>query len=306
MRPIQWMWVQRWPLLIIVAPVAAASTFYGIHGYLAPERAKDKTGDELKQEQQIAQVKKDVLQITSQILVGITVLSGAYFTWKRLEVSREDQITDRYTRAIDQLGSEHLEIRLGGIYALERLAKDSRKDQETVMEVLTAFVRENASLTKSESNSLGASSDEDSDEPTEREEENSSEKITPSTDIQAILTVIGRRKWEVKGRIDLSGVKIQWSNLGGVILSKANLTGADLTGANLAGADLTGADLTGAILARANLTGADFKEADLTAANLNQIISDGVNWEGTIMPMDSLKLVYPHLSMLKDNPNVFL
>ena len=35
-------------------------------------------------------------------------------------------------------------IRLGGIYALERIAKDSEKDHGPIMEVLTAYVRENA------------------------------------------------------------------------------------------------------------------------------------------------------------------
>lgn len=197
------MWVQRWPLLIIIAPVVAVYTFKFIDGYLDPESAKNKSGNEFLQEKQIAQVKKDVLQITSQILVGVTVLSGAYFTWKRLEVSREDQITDRYTRAIDQLGSEHLEIRLGGIYALERLAKDSRKDQETVMEVLTAFVRENSPNHKTRTNLNVEDTEHDLSNPFSQTDQND-EEITLSTDIQAILTVIGRYKWEVTGRIDLS------------------------------------------------------------------------------------------------------
>jgi hypothetical protein len=33
-------------------------------------------------------------------------------------------------------------VRLGGIYALERIARDSESDHWAVMEVLTAFVRE--------------------------------------------------------------------------------------------------------------------------------------------------------------------
>ena len=49
--------------------------------------------------------------------------------------------TDLFTRAIDQLGSEKLEVRLGGIYALERIARDSEKDHGPIMEVLVAFVR---------------------------------------------------------------------------------------------------------------------------------------------------------------------
>ena len=36
-------------------------------------------------------------------------------------------MTDRYTKAIEQLGSDKLDVRIGGIYALERVARDSRE-----------------------------------------------------------------------------------------------------------------------------------------------------------------------------------
>jgi hypothetical protein len=60
-----------------------------------------------------------------QALAGGVLLLGAYLTWRQLRVTREGQITDRYTKAVEQLGSEHLDVRLGGIYALERIARDS-------------------------------------------------------------------------------------------------------------------------------------------------------------------------------------
>jgi hypothetical protein len=63
---------------------------------------------------------------------------------KQLERTREGQITDRYTKAVDQLGSQHLDVRLGGIYALERIARDSPDDRATIEEVLTAYVRGHA------------------------------------------------------------------------------------------------------------------------------------------------------------------
>src|SRR5215211_5252617 len=65
---------------------------------------------------------------------------------EELRLTRQGQITERFTRAIDQLGNESLEIRLGGIYALERIDKESpeRTYHGTVMEVLTAYVRENS------------------------------------------------------------------------------------------------------------------------------------------------------------------
>lgn len=84
-----------------------------------------------------------------QVFGGAFVLIGIVIAWRRLEVARQGQITERFTRAIDQLGSTHpsdgspnLEVRLGGIYALERIARDSERDHWPIVEVLTAYVRE--------------------------------------------------------------------------------------------------------------------------------------------------------------------
>jgi hypothetical protein len=73
--------------------------------YIAPTKASDK---------------KDLVLAMAQILAGTALLSGLYFTWRTLQVNREGQITERFTRAIEQLGATHddnsnnLELRLGG------------------------------------------------------------------------------------------------------------------------------------------------------------------------------------------------
>jgi hypothetical protein len=41
--------------------------------------------------------------------------------------------SDRYTKAIEQLGSDKLDLHLGGIHALERIAVDSKRDRSTVV-----------------------------------------------------------------------------------------------------------------------------------------------------------------------------
>src|SRR5262245_41733447 len=97
-------------------------------------------------------------QTLAQIVGGVVLIGGLFFTWaslkitqesatKNQEITREGQITDRFTKAIAQLGEqgpEKLAVRLGGIYALERIAKDSKDDHWPIMEVLTAYVREAA------------------------------------------------------------------------------------------------------------------------------------------------------------------
>jgi hypothetical protein len=41
--------------------------------------------------------------------------------------------SDRYTKAIEQLGSDKLDVRSGGIHALERITVDSKRDHPTVV-----------------------------------------------------------------------------------------------------------------------------------------------------------------------------
>jgi hypothetical protein len=176
----------------------------------------------------------------AQIWAGIVVLVGLGFTWYRIEVAREGQITERFTRAIDQLGAtdesgnKRLELRLGGIYALERIARDSEKDHWPIMEVLTAYVRENAPWKE---NAQPQDSAAPSSENATQQQEPQGQ---PAPDIQAILTVLGRRtRWYGKGEnhpLDLHGTDIR-----GATLTNAHLEGAYLHRVHLEGADLRGA-----------------------------------------------------------------
>src|SRR3954447_12882551 len=75
---------------------------------------------------------------------GVIALIGAYFTASTFRLNRRAHLTDRYTRAIDQLGNESENVRLGGIFALERLAEESADFAQTVVDVLSAFVRRQA------------------------------------------------------------------------------------------------------------------------------------------------------------------
>jgi len=56
---------------------------------------------------------------------GLFAAGALLFTARNFALSREGQVADRYTKAIEQLGSDKLDVRIGGIYALERIARDS-------------------------------------------------------------------------------------------------------------------------------------------------------------------------------------
>jgi hypothetical protein len=84
-------------------------------------------------------------------VTALTALGALIFTGLSLQTSRQQnaiaeqgQVTDRYVKAVGQLGSDKTDVRLGGIYALERLAEDSPRDHDTVVQVLAAFIRDHA------------------------------------------------------------------------------------------------------------------------------------------------------------------
>ncbi len=218
------------------------------------------------------------LDVVKVVISGFGVLAtlfagvGLYLTYQNSQAERQlntDRlVTDRFAKAVEQLGSQDIHVRLGGIYSLERIAKDSPKDHWTVMEVLTAYVRNKSPLQKGWL-----------EIPIEQR------KPLPevTTDVQSALTVIGRR--EAKNDLkflDLSRsglpnstsfiiitLNLSQSNLSGAKLFGANLFRANLRGANLSDADLSDADLRGAYLRGTNLSDADLRGAYLRGTNLS-------------------------------------
>lgn len=79
-------------------------------------------------------------------VAGLAALGSLVQSRRTYRLTQESQITDRYTKAIEQLGSDKPDVRLGGIYALERIAKDSPADGATIAEVLAAFIRGRAPM----------------------------------------------------------------------------------------------------------------------------------------------------------------
>ncbi|MEH2240587.1 pentapeptide repeat-containing protein [Nostoc sp.] len=256
----------------------------------------------------------EALKITATIFGVIAVFINAYYAAKRAEAmdksaeaanksaeaalknaeaAQDKQITERFAKAIEQLGNKKIETRLGAIYTLERIAKDSKDDRWTIMEVLTAFVRENAPLKKDEEKVENA-------KPlinywmNSKKPEEIEQKPKLQTDIQAALTVIGRRNKndQQNQRLDLSninirGAKLREGNLQKADFSKGNLQKADFSKANLQEATLIEANLQGAILRGANLQGAILIEANLQGAILIEAnLQKAILWKGNLQKAD--------------------
>ena len=164
-------------------------------------------------------------------------------------------ISNQVAKGFEQLAGEKLEMRLGGIYALEGVMNTSERYHKPVLEALSAFVRER---TKGKGTPETPLPD-------------------PDADIQAVLTVIGRRVVQ-EAWPDLNNARIPNAGLSG-----ANLTGADLSFAKLTRATLSGANLSDAKLTRATLSGADLSFAKLTRAKLTRAILTGAILTGAIL-----------------------
>jgi hypothetical protein len=119
----------------------------------------------------------------------------------------------RFSKGFEQLGSDKIVVRLGGIYALEGVMNTSEQYHQPVLEALCAFVRDGTKA--------------DTDQP-------------PATDIQAAITVIGRRAAGT-GVVDFTGSHIAKADLRFVNLSGANLSGANLSGTNVSQSQLDNA-----------------------------------------------------------------
>ncbi|AKB50898.1 Pentapeptide repeat family protein [Methanosarcina barkeri str. Wiesmoor] len=224
----------------------------------------------------LAEMENNYRATLAQIFGGVAVGIGIYFAWGNLTTTREGQITERFTRAVDQLGNENMEIRLGGIYALERISKESEKDYWPIMEILTAYVRKNSSVEVIE---------------------NVETQTMASSDIQAVLTVIGRRKYSFQSGepsyLDLHGTYLEGVNLNGVNLERANFTGVNLNRANLERANFKYAKLDGANLEGASLSYANLENANLIKTNLIFAQLYGANLK--LANLSSAYLIYANL-----------
>jgi uncharacterized protein YjbI with pentapeptide repeats len=251
-----------------------------------PAEGLDSLGDRDRLEVADARVKlqNDLRTTALQAVTVLAVLAGAVLAFQQLtedrrqanatrELTVQGQASERFTRAIDQLGSERREVQLGGIYGLEQIAQLAPRDSRlAVTEVLVAYLhRRTPRPTRPPSR------------------KNSFEELRlRASDVQAALTVLGRRRHEpTDPRLDLRALDLRRADLNeaqlsGALFGETDLSGADLRGAELGGADLNRADLRAALLNGANLraallTGADLSMAGLYGADLGGAMLHGAH-----------------------------
>jgi hypothetical protein len=176
-----------------------------------------------------------------------------------IDAVEDNQMADRYMKAISQFGDDKLAVRIGGIHALEKIAQAApNRYHWAVMEVLCTYVREEAAYIPGEA---------------------SEEVDGVATEIQAILDVLARRDHRKdKGKIIITKTNLNSARLNRAIFNNATLDYTNFSKANLFGAQLNGALLNwtlfrGTVLEEASLEGAslynsNFRRAILRRANL--------------------------------------
>lgn len=322
----RWLWLPAAALLVLsilflvmpserfVVSIIAVALIVSIVLWLGPKwqvRHLNKLEPE-----ELFQQENEARKTLAQIIGGIIVLGGLYYTGENIEIAqqsaseaqqsaaasreltRQGQITDRFTRAVEQLGKSdvpgkesNIVVRLGGIYALERIANESREDHWSIMELLATYVREYAHR------------DETKDETTE---------FGVKADVRAIIRVLGRRKTydeTDQQRLNLGSTDLRGTNFGGTnynnalfinanlnyaVFADAKFKGASFLGAKLKNAEFLRTDLKGAIFRlsnegrmpvfdRTNLSGADLTDAK--GLNCNDIY-DAIIDDATKLPVE--------------------
>lgn len=238
-------------VLMIVISIAALS--------LIPKWQLSAKKDKLELDKYL-NLENEYRKTIAQIVGGMYVLGGFAFTWYQLVaaqntlvLSQERLITDRYSKAIDQLGGASPHTRLGGIYALGSIAKTSPDYVYTVENVLASYIRKNCIYQDS---------------------------AFIRDELQASVNIITGKQYhivqsdETDGSFNLSAATLNGFDFNKSSLEKSTLTNADFkrsffVDANLSGVEANGATFARADLSNASMNGGHFYGVDFTQARLD-------------------------------------
>jgi uncharacterized protein YjbI with pentapeptide repeats len=204
------------------------------------------------------------LRLTFAFVGGAGAVVALVLLWIEQQAERGEEAAGRFKTALDLLGEAN--ARVGGMHLLQRVVQDApRTYHRPMVETLVAYIRTAAPW------------------PPAEEPENSPRgaKRRPAPDVQAALSVLGRRDPHLDGErtlLRLSDVDLRGASLRGGHFERVRLRRAHLEGARLEGAHLQGAKLRDA-----HFEGADFSadpEEGLEPANLEGASVEGANFEG--------------------------
>lgn len=228
----------------------------------------------------LAQTRNDVRTTLIQALGGALILATAAAALLQVRATRQGQVTDTFTKSVEQLGSADTDVRLGGIYALHQIA--SRPDfRRPIAEIYAAYLRTHASIDARNRANVDVTD---------------LLRVPVASDLEAVLRLlVGRDLWADTdtARLNLAYLVIPNATLVNARLPGCILRGANLTAGQLDGADLTQSDISSAVLSDAylrratcdnvDLTDSVLTRADLSETSLNDAILRNANFRDASM-----------------------
>jgi uncharacterized protein YjbI with pentapeptide repeats len=257
-------------------------------------------------------------ELRGRLLIIGALLTTPFLIWRLIvghwaaRIAQETARNTLFAKAIEQLGATreekrslevkghrpgfrdetrtvaNVEVRLGAIYALEKLARDDLEMHWPIMETLCAYIRENAGPPRPPPERMVALlAKEDSKFSDDEKTELSSHwegLRPPAVDVQAAISVIGRRgerQLNQERRQRGEGARDAWRlNLADCHLACANFADLDFAAPRLGGSILAGADLSDANFEDGQHYGARFEGAFLDRIHLAHAKLDGAHFEG--------------------------
>jgi hypothetical protein len=277
------------PTASAIAAIAALAVAAAIAVWLIPRRQRQQWERSGVTGKDLAELENSSRSALVQLVGGVALILTFVATWlqisdardaseRTLRLTAEQQETERFTRAVEQLGSPQAEVRLGGIYGLDQAARDTPRRGKAVAQLMLSYLRTNSRRSEGQKSSdfdtrvqaraaVGLSS--------------CGLVVRPAIpDTQAALSVLLGFPRSVRPpldltSVDLSGVRMNGADFTGVTLRDSSLAGAKLANAtldraritgetDLRGACLRGARFKGAYIGGVDALGADFSGADLS------------------------------------------
>jgi len=219
-------------------------------------------------------LENELRKTAAQIIGGLLVLIGLGFTYEQIsatkdtiDISQERLKTDRYSKAIDQLGSDNPQVRLGGIFALEKISESSPDYASVITKVLATYIRQ-----KSHSNDS-----------------------TVFEELQAAIDIISYKdnhenyERDRIREINISNVRLRKFDFNNSLLKNAKMIASDFSESNFVNANLTRVTAYEASFFKTNLTNANLSNSNFYGGNFEQAIFVGSILENVNFQLADLK-----------------
>jgi uncharacterized protein YjbI with pentapeptide repeats len=300
-------------VLVVFSLIAVWKIPIALNKTLETKNGRDELSDFEREEKRLKLI-DDSRKTVATIIGGLFVLFGAIFTYNNYNLAYEGQITDRFSKSVTLLENKDLSIRLGGLYALERIAKDSPKDHSAIMEILCDFIREKskeqresywkeqdakqneiASNTNFNTGNINSNignvnsniSNSNLSKSNINSITNTNLKVKKKTKI-VVLSYVSEYNKELFKKLNVYNEDEGLSNIApsneiitAITIIKNRVIENDKEDFifNLEVANLSGINLNGIVLKNANLSGVNFKNAKLYNANLADTQLNNANFE---------------------------